>query len=202
MTQRFPNDTAPCRTPSHRSSLSLAVESRSVDTETSVAIADAEYRALDPRSIQVQRIAGWIFTVIVAVGSLVAVVIVSLAADELPPWLRDLLPFLWLAASSLLAWHAHRWPVLEYRHTSYRVDALGIEIRRGVYWRVTINVPRSRVQHTDVSQGPLERRYGLGTLVIYTAGTDHAKTDLAGLEHGVALRLREHLLPPGDTDAV
>jgi membrane protein YdbS with pleckstrin-like domain len=67
---------------------------------------------------------------------------------------------------------------------------------------VTINVPRSRLQHTDVSQGPLERRYGLGTLVLYTAGTDHARIDLAGLEHGVALRLRQHLLPSGDTDAV
>ena len=67
---------------------------------------------------------------------------------------------------------------------------------------MVIHVPRSRVQHTDVSQGPVERRFGLGTLVIYTAGTDHAKVDLAGLEHGVALRLRDHLLPSGDTDAV
>ncbi len=72
------------------------------------------------------------------------------------------------------------WAEREYRHTFYRLDAQGIEIRRGVYWRVVINVPRSRVQHTDVSQGPVERRYGLGTLVIYTAGTDHAKVDLAG----------------------
>jgi membrane protein YdbS with pleckstrin-like domain len=173
-----------------------------VDTPTPAAVADGEYRTLDPRSIHVQRIAGWIFTAVIAVGSLVGMMIVLLAADDLAVWLRWLLPLLWLAATMLLAWHAHRWPVREYRHTSYRVDALGIEIRRGVYWRVAINVPRSRVQHTDVSQGPLERRYGLGTLVIYTAGTDHAKIDLPGLEHGVALRLRQHLLPSGDADAV
>jgi len=173
-----------------------------VDTQTPAAVADGEDHALDPRSIHVQRIAGWIFTVSIATVSLVGVGIVLLTADDLPTWLRRLLPFLWFAASILLAWHAHRWPAREYRHTSYRVDALGIEIRKGVYWRVAINVPRSRVQHTDVSQGPLERRYGLGTLIIYTAGTDHAKVDLAGLEHGVALRLREHLLPSGDADAV
>jgi membrane protein YdbS with pleckstrin-like domain len=173
-----------------------------VDAETSAAIADAEDRALDPRSIQVQRITGWIFFVIISILSGIGVGIALLVADEAPGWLRRSLPFLWLVASALLAWHAYRWPVLDYRHTSYRVDALGIEIRRGVYWRVTINVPRSRLQHTDVSQGPLERRYGLGTLVIYTAGTDHARIDLAGLEHGVALRLREHLLPSGDSDAV
>jgi membrane protein YdbS with pleckstrin-like domain len=125
-----------------------------------------------------------------------------LAADDMPGWLRGFLPLLWLVATSLLAWHAHRWPVLEYRHTSYRVDALGIEIRRGVYWRVVIHVPRSRVQHTDVSQGPVERRYGLATLVIYTAGTVYARVALAGLEHAVALRLRDLLQPSADTDAV
>ena len=179
-----------------------ALESPLVDTPTPAGVADGESRSLDPRSIQVQRIAGWIFTVVVAALSLAGVAIAVLTADDMPAWLRRLLPFLWLAASILLAWHAHRWPEREYRHTSYRVDGLGIEIRKGVYWRVVIHVPRSRVQHTDVSQGPLERRYGLGTLVIYTAGTDHAKIDLAGLEHGVALHLRDHLLPTGDADAV
>lgn len=173
-----------------------------MDTQTPAGIADGEDRALDPRSIHVQRIAGWIFTVVFSAISLVVLGIVLLVADDMPSWLRPVLPFLWLAATILLAWHAHRWPVLEYRHTAYRVGALGIEIRRGVYFRVTINVPRSRVQHTDVSQGPLERRFGLGTLVIYTAGTDHARIQLPGLEHGVALRLREHLLPSGDADAV
>jgi hypothetical protein len=58
------------------------------------------------------------------------------------------------------------------------------------------------VQHIDVTQGPIERRFELGTLVIYTAGTDHAKVALAGLEHGRALAIREHLLPSGAGDAV
>lgn len=165
-------------------------------------VADGEDHALDPRSILVQRLSGWILTAVIAAGSLAGLGVTALTADDMPGWLRGLLPFLWLAVIILTAWHAHRWPVREYQHTSYRVDDQGIEIRKGVYWRVTINVPRSRVQHTDVSQGPLERRHGLGTLVIYTAGTDHAKVNLGGLEHGVALRIREHLLPQGAGDAV
>lgn len=56
-------------------------------------------------------------------------------------------------------------------------------------------MPRSRVQHTDVSQDPIERGFGLGTLVIYTAGTDHARVDLSGLEQATALRIRDYLLP-------
>lgn len=172
-----------------------------VDEEVA-AVADGEAHRLDPRSIRVQQLGGWIFTAVIAAGSLIGLSVGLFTGDDRPDWLRRTLPWLWLTAIILMAWHARWWPKRAYEHTSYRVDAQGIEIKKGVYWRAVINVPRSRVQHTDVSQGPLERRYGLGTLVIYTAGTDHAKVDLAGLEHGVALRLRGQLLPSGDADAV
>jgi membrane protein YdbS with pleckstrin-like domain len=71
-----------------------------------------------------------------------------------------------------------------------------------VYWRTITSVPRSRIQHTDVSQGPLERRYGLGTLLVYTAGTQHSEVKLTGLELTVARGIRAHLLPSDDGDAV
>ncbi len=148
---------------------------------------DGQDHSLDPRVIPLQRISGAVFTAIFAIGTLLGIVV---AADG-PISLRIAV---WLTLVLLAAWHSHRWPSVAYRHISYRVDGQGIEIRKGVYWRVVINVPRSRVQHIDVSQGPLERKYGLGTLVIYTAGTDHAKVELSGLEHGRALRIREHLL--------
>ena len=91
---------------------------------------------------------------------------------------------------------------MERKRGTLRVDTQGIEIRRGVLWRRTITVPKSRVQHTDVSQGPLQRTYALGTLVVYTAGTDHAKVELPGLSYARAMRIRDHLLPSGGDDAV
>ena len=165
-------------------------------------IADGQDHSLDPRVIPLQRITGGLFTAAISLGSLVALGIVLMVGDDIPGWVRPLLPVVWLVLVGLGAWQTYRWPAIHYRYTSYRVDAEGIEIRRGVYWRVVINVPRSRVQHIDVSQGPLDRRYGLGTLLLYTAGTDHAKVELEGLEHGRALRIREHLLPSGADDAV
>ena len=166
-----------------------------------VTIADSVDRQLDPRVISLQQAIGWIVALIIAGGSLVALLIIWAASRFSALALLALAP-LWLMTNGLLGWHFHRWPAIEYRHTFYSVDDEGIEIRRGVYWRIVINVPRSRVQHTDVSQGPLERRFGLGTLVVYTAGTDHAKVKLGGLEHATALRIREHLLPKEGPDAV
>ena len=165
-------------------------------------VADGLDHQLDPRVIPLERIAGGISIAGIATGALIGISFALLVGDNIPNVLRIMLPGLWLMLVLIGAWHAYRWPPRAYQHTFYRVDEQGIEIRKGVYWRVVINVPLSRVQHIDVSQGPIERRYGLGTLVIYTAGTDHAKVDLSGLEHGRALRIREHLLPSGVGDAV
>lgn len=164
-------------------------------------IADGIERSLDPRSVVVQRIAGWLFY-----GPILAVLLLArllvLFATSLPTWVELLITLGWLAAVAGFVWLAHRWPVVAHRHASYKVDGRGIEIRRGVVWRKVINVPRSRVQHTDVSQGPLERGHGLATLVLYTAGTGYARVDLHGLDHATALRIREHFLASEGDDAV
>jgi len=166
------------------------------------AIADGVERPLDPRLVGIQRVVGWIMTGSIAFGLLVTAIVPTLLLAPLPWWGKGIFVLAWAALTAALGWFCHRWPAVAYRHAAYAVDAQGIEIRRGVVWRKVINVPRSRVQHTDVSQGPLERTHGLGTLAIYTAGTDHAKVDLAGLEHGTALRIRDHLLPREGDDAV
>jgi membrane protein YdbS with pleckstrin-like domain len=54
-------------------------------------------------------------------------------------------------------------------------------------------VPFGLVQHIDVHQGPLERVYGLATLVLHTAGTHNASVSLPGLGHGDAMAMREEI---------
>lgn len=169
-------------------------------------VADGLYYRLDPRVIIVNRISGAIFAAVVAVASLWGLAGAWLGAlfnDGPAFWIAALGGPGWLVLVGLLIWSTYRLPEIGYLRESYCVDTRGIEIRRGIFWRSVINVPRSRVQHLDVSQGPLERRFGLGTLLIHTAGTQHSRVHLAGLEHGRALRLREVLLPTGAaSDAV
>jgi uncharacterized protein len=167
-------------------------------------IADDVDRPLDPRSVVLQRKVAWMVAGVVSIVGLAGVSAVGAAALAGAVELVDLVGagLSWVGVAAGLGWRAHAWPPLAYRHAAYRVDARGIEIRRGVLWRQSLVVPRSRVQHTDVSQGPLERAHGLGTLVIYTAGTDHARVELAGLDHATALRIRDHLLPDEGGDAV
>lgn len=161
----------------------------------------AAVRQLDPQYVALARAVGWILTASVSAGLLAAVGVLWLTAD-LARWASALLIPGWLLITLAVGWFSYVWPEVHYRHLSYVLDDKGIEIRSGVWWREVVNVPRSRVQHIDVSQGPLERSYGLGRLVLYTAGTDHSRVELPGLSHAAALVLRDHLLPRGGDDAV
>ncbi len=166
------------------------------------AIADGELHALDPRYIQHGRLVGGITALAISTGLILGMIIVSVAVDGMPRVLRALIPLATMAVIVGLGVLVWRWPVIEYRRTAYRVDRDGIEIRKGVYWRTVANVPRSRIQHTDVSQGPLERNFELSTLHIFTAGTEHSEVTLPGLTHSLALRIRDHLLTGSEHDGV
>lgn len=157
--------------------------------------AAVDWQRLDPRKIDLDRVVGWITTAVLSAGWLFAATLVGLVSDDAPTWLRLTLVILWLPFTGAVALLSYRWPAVEYRHTRYRIDDELIEIQSGVIWRTSIAVPRSRVQHLDVSQGPIQRRYGLGVLTIYTAGTEHSQVALPGLAYDVAQRLRDQLLP-------
>jgi membrane protein YdbS with pleckstrin-like domain len=164
----------------------------SLDTEPSVA--DGLEHSLDPSWIELQRVVGWIVFAVLVPMLLIGLAITALVS-QLPWWANVLLLVAWAGVAIGLAWLAQRWPAIEFTYFRYRLDALGIDIRAGVVWRRLISVPRSRVQHIDVAQGPIERRYGLATLSIYTAGTEFAKVDLPGLPYPRAVKIRDHLLP-------
>jgi membrane protein YdbS with pleckstrin-like domain len=95
-----------------------------------------------------------------------------------------------------------RYPPARYRHLRYRIDDVAITIQDGVFWRTQSALPRVRIQHTDVSQGPLQRRYGVATLKLYTAGSRFTRTELPGLEHATAVALRDRLQRQISGDAV
>lgn len=94
-------------------------------------------------------------------------------------------------ALALYAYAAFFVPARKYRHWGYamRVDRLRI-VRGYMYHRDTV-VPFGRIQHIDVEQGPIQRRYDLATLIVHTAGNHNSTVSLPGLLHVDALAMRE-----------
>lgn len=141
-------------------------------------------RQVDPAAIVTWRVQVWLTTLAIAGAS--AIPLVPLA---LPVALAVMVGV--TVVGLAIGWY---WPVARYRRLTYRIDPMGLTINDGVWWLRQIALPRARIQHSDVSQGPLQRRYGIATLKLYTAGSRYTKVELEGVRHEDALALRDRLL--------
>jgi hypothetical protein len=60
-------------------------------------------------------------------------------------------------------------PELRWRRWRYEIRPDEVDLQRGIFWISRTLVPLARIQHVDTRQGPLQRRFGLSTVVLYTA---------------------------------
>jgi membrane protein YdbS with pleckstrin-like domain len=153
---------------------------------------EGEPQSLHPAHLRTQMIAHWIAVCVMAFAAFTILSGLTLGG-KLHGARLVVVPGLVVTGIGLLAWWGWRYQHIEHARTSFVISLAGCEIRRGVLWRRIITVPLSRIQHSDVTQGPLQRAYGLATLTLYTAGTEHAKIDLHGLAFETAMAIRQYL---------
>lgn len=84
-------------------------------------------------------------------------------------------------------------PGRRYAAWGYDEAADALEVAHGVWTQVGTVVPYGRVQHIDVSQGPIERAFGVARLVLHTAGTAHSEVVLPGLSRDRAEAMRDRI---------
>ncbi len=149
---------------------------------------NAGFQPLCPRSIPFEQRTGYIVSLVVGIVVLVFTAPFAIGLGWSSPWVLALAVVGWLLLACILIWSAHFWPAISYRHAMWRLDDAGLEIRRGVIWKHRIAIPAARVQHVDVSQGPIQRMFRLGKLTINTAGTRNASIELEGLDYDQALQ--------------
>ncbi len=101
-----------------------------------------------------------------------------------------------LTIVGLLAFSVWR-TVTRYRHWSWELDETELVIDRGVVFKLTRIIPRVRIQHVDLSSGPVDRLFNLRQLSIYTAGTREADASIPGLTAERAEELRQALIARG-----
>lgn len=152
---------------------------------------DAAPGRLSPRVVTVWRL-GWLLAALVLAAH---AAVAALVLDASLLWALALLaPGI---AAALLV------PSMRYRAWSWRVGEDEVRLKRGVWWRSESVVPLSRIQHVDTRQGPLQRAFGLATVVVFTAGSVGARVAIPGLDAAQAEALRDRLaLLGGREDAV
>ena len=86
------------------------------------------------------------------------------------------------------------WPLFSVPRRAYVVRDLDIVFRSGVFWRSVTAVPFNRIQHVETSTTPLDRKFGLSTLKLFTAGGSKGDLKIDGLGRTVAEQLRVFIL--------
>jgi membrane protein YdbS with pleckstrin-like domain len=104
------------------------------------------------------------------------------------PFLVRILPF--LAALGLFAALAVVMPDLRWRRWRYEIREGEVDLQQGIVWVSRTLVPLARIQHVDTRQGPLQRRFGLATVVFYTAAGANRIPELSA---PVAARVRDRI---------
>lgn len=104
------------------------------------------------------------------------------------PWGAILWPLLVLAILVVIVAPARR-----YKALGYQLDDQELQVARGVLVRTETMVPLNRVQHIDVSQGPVERAFKVSRLVLHTAGTMNSLVVLPGLARETAEAMRDSI---------
>lgn len=83
---------------------------------------------------------------------------------------------------------------VSYHYMGYALREKDISFKSGWLYRSMTTVPFNRVQHCDLKQGILDRRFGLSKLTIYTAGGQSTDLMIPGLLPETAERLKAYIL--------
>ena len=144
-----------------------------------------DWQALHPSYVKVVRLQILIVLGIVAVAFAIPSVIPEV------PWfiVFSLYAPLILIGGLLLAWPAYSLP-----RRGYVLRDKDLLFKKGLLWRSVTAVPFNRIQHVETSNTPFDRRYGIATLRLFTAGGSGADLKIDGLGKDVAEKLRVYIL--------
>jgi len=88
--------------------------------------------------------------------------------------------------SIVVVWY---WINQYYASISYALTDHEIIVQKGVWWKKKSFVPYNRITNINIAQGPISRRFELGTVLIQTAGFSGGTSSARGLRPAEAVIL-------------
>ncbi|GAB4139602.1 MAG: hypothetical protein Fur0037_05990 [Planctomycetota bacterium] len=108
----------------------------------------------------------------------------------------------WFALAALLLLWALVVPFLARARWAYCFDGDLLRMRYGILFHEERIVPVRRMQHVDLTRGPIERLFRLATLVVFTAGNEGSAFRVPGLSAAEAEDLRDRILRARGDDSI
>lgn len=148
---------------------------------------DGVWHQISPRYVASQIVQNVIFIVFV----LVVAAVLVLVAEQTWAWIpAGVIVLITLFTLVILPRQA--------KAVGYMLRADDIVFRKGILWQRMIAVPYGRMQLVDITQGPLDRAFGISQLKMVTAAATTG-VQIPGLTQGAAEALRDTLIEVAET---
>jgi membrane protein YdbS with pleckstrin-like domain len=148
---------------------------------------DGVWHQISPRYVVSQIVQNVIFLAIV----LIAAAVVAFVFDQLWAWIpAGVIVLVTLITLLILPRQA--------KAIGYMLRADDIVFRKGILWQRMIAVPYGRMQLVDITQGPLDRAFGVSQLKMVTAAATTG-VQIPGLTQAAAEALRDTLIEVAET---
>ncbi len=166
-------------------------ENAEIATEDLPQAEAVDWQSMDPRFVrrQLAESAIGIVSVLVAVTILRFILDATLEDKNLGislGWLW-LLPF-------IVAIPGISWPLISVPKKGYAIRDKDIVYKSGVFWHTVTAIPFNRIQHVEKSSTPLDRKFHIATLQLFTAGGTGGDLKIHGLSTRTAEKLRTFIL--------
>ncbi len=164
---------------------------RSLDQRGSLSIRPAPREHLDPKARTLWRLSG-----LLAAAPLVLVA-AGIAWGLLHLGIRPAFAALpVMAALVIVVVGVMLVPDLLYRHWRYEIGEEEVDLQYGLVTFTRTLIPMTRIQHVDTRRGPLQRRFGLASVILYTAA---GASEIPALADAVADGVRDRIAALANT---
>ncbi|MFA5015393.1 MAG: PH domain-containing protein [Actinomycetota bacterium] len=128
-----------------------------------------------------------LWTIAWVVSLVLGIILLALLAIKAAPWIVGVSIAGWIIIMiPVIIWIPAAFRVLE-----YSIDDEGVKMRGGVVWKKQVTVPYSKITNVDITQGPLQRYYNIGTIHVQTAGAGGKQGEKAELKVNGIRKLEE-----------
>lgn len=148
-------------------------------------IIDVEMQPLHTRQRTIDYIYAALFWGVIIIAATIVFVLVSE-----PLWVLSLVVVLITFLSAFSFWHVGAY----FRTIRWALREHDLLFEKGFFWKSKIAVPFNRIQHAEVHQNPIQRRYDLASLKIYTAGGASSDVTIYGIKEPLANDIKSFIL--------
>jgi membrane protein YdbS with pleckstrin-like domain len=165
-----------------------------VATEQLPAILTLDTQSLSETYAPLNRLLNLGFTLFICV---VGMTVYFQPIVDFPKELLNSVPYIiWSVAilGFLFTWFSHA----RDQSKTYALRELDLHYASGLFFRKVVSQPITRIQHIELKRGPIERKAGLATLQVFSAGGEMHTFQIPGLPVDTAQQLRQFILQHKD----